>query len=205
MPPRIRTTTAPPTPRAVPGRRRALGVIATAVLAPALAVQAASVRADVIGIRGADVRIDEGELLLNADFDLVLNSTLEEALQRGIPLYFLLELEILRPRWYWLDEKVVQYATSWRISWAPLTRQYRVATGLLTLTFDTPHEVERLLSRVTSRVVGSAEALAKGTRYDAQVRLRLDVNQLPKPFQVDALASREWQLASEWRRWSFTP
>ena len=42
-------------------------------------------------------------------------------------------------------------------------------------------------------------------RYDAAVRLRLDVNQLPKPFQVNALASREWQLASDWRRFAFTP
>jgi hypothetical protein len=205
MLPRIRTTIAPSTPRTLPGRRRALGAIASGLLAPWLATRSVPAQADAIGIRGADIRIDEGELLLNADFDVALNPTLEEALQRGIPLYFVLDFEILKPRWYWLDEKVVAYATSWRISWAPLTRQYRVATGLLTLTFDTPSEVERLLSRVTSRVVGSADALAKGTRYVAQVRLRLDVNQLPKPFQVDALASREWQLASEWRVWSFTP
>ena len=44
-----------------------------------------------------------------------------------------------------------------------------------------------------------------GTRYEGAVRLRLDVNQLPKPFHVNALASREWQLASDWRRFPFTP
>jgi len=53
--------------------------------------------------------------------------------------------------------------------------------------------------------VASADALTKGAKYDAAVRLRLDVNQLPKPFQVNALASREWTLASDWQRWSFTP
>ena len=58
---------------------------------------------------------------------------------------------------------------------------------------------------MTSRPVARRDQLAKGTRYEAAVRLRLDVNQLPKPFQVNALASREWSLQSDWYRWSFTP
>jgi hypothetical protein len=49
------------------------------------------------------------------------------------------------------------------------------------------------------------DQLVKGTRYEAAVRLRLDVNALPKPFQINALASRDWTLQSEWHRWSFTP
>jgi hypothetical protein len=62
-----------------------------------------------------------------------------------------------------------------------------------------------MLSRVTSREVARRDQLVKGARYDAALRLRLDVNQLPKPFQVNALTSREWSLASDWHRWSFTP
>ena len=58
---------------------------------------------------------------------------------------------------------------------------------------------------MTSRPVAQVASLSKGTRYDAAIRLRLDVNQLPKPFQVNALASREWTLASDWYRWSFVP
>ena len=65
--------------------------------------------------------------------------------------------------------------------------------------------VERFLSRVNSRQVATLDQLVKGTRYEAAVRLRLDVNALPKPFQVSALASRDWSMQSEWHRWSFTP
>ena len=60
-------------------------------------------------------------------------------------------------------------------------------------------------SRVTSRPVVPAAALSKGTGYEAGVRLRLDINQLPKPFQVNALASREWTLSSDWYRWTYIP
>ncbi len=75
------------------------------------------------------------------------------------------------------------------MSYNALTRQYRVASGLLTQTFNSLEEVERFIGRITSRPVASADALTKGAKYDAAVRLRLDVNQLPKPFQVNALAS----------------
>ena len=93
----------------------------------------------------------------------------------------------------------------YRVSWQPLTRQYRVASGLLSLSFDSLGEVERLIGRVNSRAIARVAELERGTRYEAVVRLRLDVNQLPKPFQVNALASRDWQLASESRRIAFQP
>ena len=49
------------------------------------------------------------------------------------------------------------------------------------------------------------DQLTRGARYDAAVRLRLDVALLPKPFQINALASRDWTLQSDWYRWDFTP
>ena len=161
--------------------------------------------ADTIPVKSAELRIDEGEVLLNAEFDLSFNATLEEALQNGIPLYFVLEFELSRARWYWLDETVAQTALTYRMSYNALTRQYRVASGLLMQAFNSLEEVERYVGRVTSRPVARADTLGKGARYDAAVRLRLDVNQLPKPFQVNALASREWTLSSEWYRWTFVP
>jgi hypothetical protein len=193
----------------VPASRARLHRGARAVVA-ALALTlgmlaAATARADVIIIKSAEIRAEEEGYYLNAEFEFSLNSTLDEALQKGVPLYFLLEFELYRPRWYWLDEKVVTSTTQYRVSYNALTRQYRIASGLLGLTFESLDEVERFLSRVTAREVARRDQLTKGTRYEAALRLRLDVNQLPKPFQMSALASREWTLASEWYRWSFTP
>jgi Domain of unknown function (DUF4390) len=186
------------------GARSALGVLATLV-ALLLALAAGAARADAIVARSAELHEEEGELLLSADFDFALNRTLDEALSKGIALYFDLEFTLTRPRWYWIDEKVVDQVTTYRLSYAPLTRQYRVGSGLMSQSFSSLDEVERFIGRVTSRPVARVTDLAKGTRYEAAVRLRLDVNQLPKPLQVAALASHEWQLASDWLRWSFTP
>ena len=178
--------------------------LAIALAALALAATLAA-RADTIGVRGAELHEEDGEVLLSADFDFNLNATLDEALSKGIALYIDLEFTLTRPRWYWVDEKVVDQVTTYRLSYAPLTRQYRIGSGLMSQSFATLDEVERFIGRVTSRPVARASALSKGTRYDAALRLKLDAGQLPKPLQVSALASREWQLSSEWLRWSFTP
>jgi Domain of unknown function (DUF4390) len=162
-------------------------------------------RADTIGVQSAELRSEDDDYVLNAQFDVAFNPTLEEALQNGVSLYFVLEFELGRPRWYWVDEKVAQLSIQYRITYSPLTRQYRVSSGLLGQQLNSLDEVEHLLSRVVSRPVVRMDALTKGVRYDAAVRLRLDVAQLPKPFQINALASRDWSLQSEWYHWSYTP
>jgi Domain of unknown function (DUF4390) len=195
---------------AVPSSRRqtlrAIGALAALVLTFALGMGLTKpAHADVIPVTSADLRVDDGMVLLDAEFDFALNSTLEEALQKGVPLYFVLEFELTRARWYWLDATLAQISTTSRISYNALTRQYRVSTGLLAQSFNTLQEVERFVGRATSREVIRVDALTKGARYDAAVRLHLDVAQLPKPFQVVALAEREWTLSSPWQRWTFVP
>jgi hypothetical protein len=183
-------------------RRTLLVAIGLAMIAVAAPVP---LLADVVPVKDAKLEIEEGDLVLSADFELTLTPTLEEALQKGIPLYFTIEFELMRPRWYWVDEKVAEWSVTYRVSYSPLTRQYRVASGPLGQTFGSLDDVERSIGRVSPRPVARADVLAKGARYEAALRIRLDVTQLPKPFQVNALALREWQLASDWHRWSFTP
>jgi hypothetical protein len=181
------------------------GWVSAVLLALALSFSSSSPAVDTIAVKSAELRADEDAYVVSAEFDLAFNPTLEEAIQKGVPLYFVFEFELSRPRWYWVDEKVLSVSTQYRVSYNAITRQYRVAIGLLSQTFDGLDEVERFLSRVNSRQVAPLDQLVKGTRYEAAVRLRLDVNALPKPFQVSALASRDWSMQSEWYRWSFTP
>lgn len=178
------------------------GLVCLAALLP---LPAPVAHADTIGVKSAELLPEDDSYVLNAQFDLAFNPTLEEALQKGVSLYFVLEFELARPRWYWFDQKLVQMSVQYRLTYNPLTRQYRVTSGLLGQQFDSLEEVEHLLARVVSRPVVRRDLLFAGERYEAAVRLRLDVAQLPKPFQINALASRDWSLQSEWYRWSFTP
>jgi hypothetical protein len=118
---------------------------------------------------------------------------------------FLLEFDLTRPRWYWLDEKIAQVENSWKLSYNALTRQYRLSVGSLYQNFDRLEDAKRVLSRVRNLSIADKSALKQGATYDAAVRLQLDVTKLPKPFQINALASREWNLSSEWQNFHFTP
>ena len=176
-------------------------------LLAALALGAAATRsrADTIPVVSAQLEADEGDLLLSAEFAFALTPALEQALEKGIPLYFVIEFELLRRRPLWFPEKVAQWSITYRVSYNALTRQYRVGSGPLGQAFDSLDDVERFIGHLASRPVARADEVAKGVRYEAAVRMRLDVSQLPKPFQVNALASREWQLASDWHRFTFAP
>jgi len=144
-------------------------------------------------------------LLLNAAFEFEMPQALEEAVQKGIALYFNIEFELFRKRWYWFDRRVASSTLTYRLSYSPLTRQYRLARGGLSQSFETLDEALGLLKSVRNWRVADKSVLSAREEYDAQVRMRLDVNQLPKPFQVNAITSREWTLASDWREVPVTP
>ena len=143
---------------------------------------------------------DTGDaLLLNATFEFEMPQALEEAGQKGIALYFNIEFELFRKRWYWFDRRVASSTLTYRLSYSPLTRQYRLARGGLSQSFESLDEALGLLKSVRNWRVADKSVLSAREEYDAQVRMRLDVTQLPKPFQVNAITSREWTLASDWR------
>ena len=169
-----------------------------------LAVFAVAVWANEIGIRNAALSpADDGGYILSADFDLTLSHRLEDALSEGVPLYFAIDFECYRPRWYWFDAVVAKKTHQARLSFHALTRTYRLSTGALHQSFATAEDAVGALSTVRSWNVLESDDLHPNTSYEVAVRMALDVDQLPKPFQVSALTNRDWTLSSRWERWGF--
>jgi len=188
--------------RACAAFARVLRVVAIAL---ALVVAPPLVRAEGLAVTSATIEPADDGWNLDVVFDVQLSQRLEEAVNRGVPLYFVVEFELARPRWYWFDEKPVQLSQSYRISYTPLLRQYRLTVGTVYQNFTRIEEVTRVLSRLRGWHIADKGALKKDQVYQASVRMRLDTAQLPKPFQLNAIASRDWSLASEWHRWTITP
>lgn len=181
-----------------PGWRALALLLAAVVVLPAAA-------ADGIAVRTAAIApVDDG-WQLEAQFDVQFSPRLEEAVNRGVPLYLIVEFEISRPRWYWFDEKPIRTAQVYKISYTPLLRQYRLTVGNAYQNFTRFEEVTRVLSRLRGWHIADKGALRKDQVYQAALRMRLDTAQLPKPFQLNAIASSDWTLESDWHRWSITP
>jgi hypothetical protein len=162
-------------------------------------------RADGIEVQKAAVITDEDGYALEAEFEITLTHALEDVLNKGVPLYFNLEFELIRPRWYWFNEKITNTRQQYRLSYNALTRQYRVGVGKLYQNFASLPEGLAFMSRVRMREIAAAGALSKGNSYTAALRLRLDPSQLPRPFQVTAVGSRDWSMSSDWHRWTVSP
>jgi len=179
----------------------ALFALATVLSAPAFA-QASDPG---VNVNSANLTLTDDGWQLSSEFAINFSPKLEEAVNRGVPLYFVVEFEVARPRWYWFDEKPIQVSVTYKVSYTPLLRQYRLSVGSVSQNFTTFEEVIRVLSRMRGLHVAGRNAFTKGVMYQAGVRMRLDTAQLPKPFQLDAFASRDWALASDWYRWAITP
>lgn len=161
--------------------------------------------AEGIEVKKAALTVVEDGYVLEAEFAMALTSTLEDALNKGVPLYFQLEFELIRPRWYWFNDKVAETQQQFRLSYNALTRQYRIGVGTLYQNFETLAEALGVMSRVRRSVEIEPASLKKDTAHTAALRLRLDTSRLPKPFQINALGSREWNVGSDWYRWTVTP
>lgn len=158
-----------------------------------------------IEVRYAGLDSSDDGYAVNAQFDVELTPRLQEALNNGVALYFVVEFELVRPRWYWLDERSVASRLQYRLTYHALSRQYRLWTGTLHQPFGTLSEALRVLGRVRSWQVLERDRISNGSTYQAAVRMQLDTAQLPKPFQLTALTSRDWTLSSDWLRFAFTP
>ena len=148
---------------------------------------------------------------LDANVQVTLSPVLIEAVNRGVPLYFVAEFEILKNRWYWFDEKLLSQSKVVRLSYHAVTQQYRVAVGgLHQMSYP---ELDQALMAATSMrgwllidpegqpLSGLMQAVqAKHDAYELRLRVRLDSAQLPKPLQVNALTNRDWNLSSDWVR-----
>lgn len=179
---------------------RLLHLTATVLLS--LALLSSTVYAEGIQVRSVVIdAVDEG-YQFNADFEIALNPKLERALEKGIVLYFVTELNLMNSRWYWLDERVAQSRVREGLSYYALTRQYRLSRGTLSQNFGTLKEALQALSRVRDRPIVASSELKPDREYTVELRIWLDISALPKPFQVETLGSREWDLSSGMLRWS---
>ncbi len=173
-------------------------------LLSALGIAPSAAHAEGIDINSASLQsTDEGyKLDLNVSFEL--NSGLEDAIMRGVPLYFTTDVEISRPRWYWFDEHAASASRTIRVSYNVLTHQYHAAIiGHLQRSFNSLDDALSLVRRPSRWVVADRNALTRGETYNVAVRVELDVERLPKPFQVNALNNSDWRLSSDWKQFSY--
>jgi hypothetical protein len=150
-------------------------------------------------------------VLLTATIKFELPSVVEDALQKGVPLFFVAEADILRERWYWSHKKVLSVERHMRLAYQPLTRRWRlnVASGLITnaglgmalnQNFDTLHDALAAVQRLSRWNIAEVADINLDQRHFVDFRFRLDVSQLPRPLLIGTMGQSDWDISASIRR-----
>jgi hypothetical protein len=188
----------------------------------------ATAQAEGITLNRAEIRPGKDGYQFSANYYINLNFVVKQALSRGIPIYFVGEFSLTHARWNWLDsaqKTLVRHLphfivgntplTRWslldkevfkgeqtiKISYSVLTGRYRISRGALFQNFASLEDALNIVARQSSAVI-PAKLLDKDGNYIAAARLSLDIAELPKPLQVNALTDSDWTLDSGWYRWT---
>lgn len=163
-------------------------------------------QADTINVTRSEAELtSDGQLLVSTRFDVQLPPSLNQALQQGVALDFKLDFELDKPRFTAYGLKLSNWfsptaSMNFKISYHALTRRYRVTIGSLSNHYTTLGEALRATGAISGwRVLGSGKlSELKPNEIAGRIRLALDLGNLPKPFQLNALGSSDWSLSSGW-------
>jgi hypothetical protein len=173
-----------------PKRQLVCTGLAALLLATSMFVHAQGVELSSIAVRRADstLRLDFGARL-------GLTPAVLDALQRGVPMYFVADATLYRSRWYWRDERISHVSRTWRVSFQPLTGSWRVALGALSQSFATLAEALQVVSSASGWQITEGERIDRDERYYVDFRFQLDNAQLPRPMQIDI--GNDWKVGIE--------
>ena len=162
----------------------------------ALLAGAPPARASVAELTSFDLSRDEDGVYLSYAVEFELGRSVDDALIKSVPLFFVAEAEIFRDRWYWRDRRVAHTVRTWRIVYQPLTSTYRVTTvGGLSQSYATRAEAIASISRAARWKVAEPGQIEEGGRHYIDFQYRLDTAQLPRPMQIGISGEPDWQLS----------
>ena len=153
-------------------------------------------------------RTDDG-LYLSAVVRFEIPPLVEDALLKGIAIFFVVEADLYRDRWYWTDPRVASAARTLRLAYQPLTGRWRVnivsgliasSSGLratLNQNYDSMAEALSAIQRLTHWKIAESGEVELDASYTLDLTFRLDLTQLPRPFQIGVAGQRDWTISAQ--------
>jgi hypothetical protein len=143
-----------------------------------------------------DLSHTEEGLFLSYAVNLELSRSVDDALSKAVPLYFVAEAEVFRNRFYWRDPRVAHAVRRWRVVFQPLTGAYRVTfDGGISQNYPSRVEAFAAISRSARWKIAEAPQLEEGSRHYLEFSFRLDTSQLPRPMQIGIGGQADWTLS----------
>jgi hypothetical protein len=154
-------------------------------------------------IKYADLDLQAEDYVLSAEIFYRLSPKATNALKNGVPLFWAVNIKIMRQRDFWPDETVAEKNLRFRIQYQALLNIYRVRNedsgegG----NFSSLASALDALSTIRYVPIASRTALPPGAHYTAGIRVVFDRELLPLPLRPFAYLNSQWYLSSDWYLW----
>jgi Domain of unknown function (DUF4390) len=138
---------------------------------------------------------DDG-VFLSYSVNLELSRSVDDALSKAVPLFFVAEAELFRNRFYWRDQRIGYAIRRWRIVFQPLTSTYRVTfDGGISQNYATRSEAFAAISRSVRWKIAEGPQIDENSRQYVEFSFKLDTSQLPRPMQIGIGGQADWTIS----------
>jgi hypothetical protein len=155
------------------------------------------------------LRVERAEdgVYLSALVQFEIPPVVEDALTKGIPMFFVVEADMYQNRWYWTDRRVASATRTIRLSFQPLTRRWRVnivpglinnSSGLrasLAQNYETLPEALSSVQRLSRWKIADNAEVDPDVVYKLEFSFNMDLSQLPRPFQIGVAGQKDWTIS----------
>lgn len=175
---------------------RLIGVLLSLLMLLGGLLLAPAAQAQGIELMSMETERSDDALTLSFSTAYELPKQVEDALHKGVPIYFTADVAVFRKRWYWRDERISRHSRSWRLAWQPLTRQYRVSTGGLHQTYGSLHEALSSMRGTQGWRIADIAQLEDDAKHYLEFSYKLDTAQLPRPMQIGLSVPEGWIMTT---------
>jgi hypothetical protein len=158
-----------------------------------------------VELQGLKLERQDAALYLSGTWQFDMPTALEDALLKGITLYFVTEVDISQERWYVYNQRVTRAERHVRLFYQPLTRRWRVnispqpfnVSGLgmsLGQSYDSAEEAMAAVRRIVQWRIGNATDYNPDAKQNISISFKLDLKQLPRPLQIGAAGQNDWNI-----------
>jgi len=139
---------------------------------------------------------------LNASLEFDFSDEVLQAINNGVPLVLVLDIEFLKPRQYLWNEEVATLEQRFQLDYHALSEQFVVRnlnSGAQFTFFSLTAALYRIGEIQQLPIIDEQLLYAGGGKnIYARIRTRIEYDTLPVPLRLNALISKSWWLSSDW-------
>jgi hypothetical protein len=172
-----------------------------------LCLLAGSALGEDIRIKDVRTQLADGSYLLDANVAYAFSDEALEALNNGVPLTLLVHIQVRRAAaWIW-EDSVADIQLRYAIRYKPLSERYEVyrLPGRDGNSFVGREAAIAALGEIRNLHLVDADRLTPGEAYEVQIKIQLDIEELPLPLRPIAYLRPAWKLGSSWTKWPLSP